>query len=268
MRLTHPQATFRGGPAEDTFFAADDRQIQLGTGYIIPCVQQEMYPARPLNLYIEIEAQPSARSMLFGALLARAEVLRGQYPGMPARLYTQLDVKNADMAAFYQRCGLKMDDAEDLFYFQLPYAAIGKTPMGVQYASVPLENDAQQDAFLQRLNAMRITPIQRDQLTLWREQPGFLALGFYRSGRPVCELLTAGTGTQAMLIAVYTRSEFRNQGMAKQLINQASAILRERGMEGMYAYIFRRNTPQVALMQGLNANFVRTTALLPGIDLT
>ena len=267
MRITHPQSTYRGVPAEDTFFVNNDQQVQLGSGYLVPFLQRELYPSQPLNIYMEMTAQPSARYLLFGALTARAEVIKERYPGAKARLYTQLDATDAEMQAFYQRCGFQMDDAEDLFYFALPYNVSAGTPMGVQYASVPLDNDRQQDAFLQRLNQMRITPISRDQLTLWRDQPGFLALGFYREGRPVTELLTAGTGMNASLLQVYTRAEFRHQGMAQQLIMQAAAILRERGMSGMYAHIFRRNGPQVGLMQGLGANFVRTIALLPGVEL-
>ena len=268
MQITHPQAPYRGIPAEDMFFVANDQQVQLGSGYLIPFIQRDLYPARPLNIYMEINAQQSARHMLFGALLARAEVLMERYPDMRTRLYAQLDTADADMQAFYQRCGFSMDDAEDLFYFALPYTAVGKIPMGVQYASVPLDSDQKQEAFLSRLNAMRISPLSRDQLTLWRSQPGFLALGFYREGRPVSEILIAGSGINASLIQVYTRAEFRGQHMASQLIWQASSILRERGMTGMYAHIFRRNMPQVKLMQALGANYIRTISLLPGADLS
>ncbi len=267
MRITHPQSAYRGIPAEDTFFVMNDQQVQLGSGYLIPFASRELYPAQPLSIYMELTAQPSARYLLFGALSARAEVIKQRYPGTKARLYTQLDATDAEMQSFYQRCGFQMDDAEDLFYFALPYTLPAQTPMGVMYASVPLDNDRQQEAFLKRINEMRISPITRDQLTLWRDQPGFLALGFYREGRPVSELLTAGTGMNASLLQVYTRSEFRHQGMARQLIWQSAAILRERGMSGMYAHIFRRNNPQIGLMQSLGAVYHRTVALLPGIDI-
>ncbi len=267
MQITHPQAPYRGIPAEDMFFVSNDQQIQMGSGYLIPFVQRDLYPARPLNIYIEISAQHSARNMLFGALLARTEILLERYPDMKARIYAQLDTSDTDMQTFYQNCGFLMDDAEDMYYFILPYTAAGKIPMGVQYASVPLDTEQQQTAFLNRINAMRISPLTRDQLTLWRNQPGFLALGFYREGRPVSEILTSGNGVNASLIQVYTRSEFRGQGMASQLILQASSILRERGMTGMYAHIFRRNSAQVRLMQVLAAGFVRTVSFLPGADL-
>ena len=267
MRITHPQATYQGIPPEDMFFVANDQQIQLGTGYIISFYQQELYPMRPVNLYIQIDAQPSARSLLFGALLARAEVIRGKNPGLPARLYAQLSPEDADMAMFYERSGMKTDDAEDMFYFDLPEELSPRTPMGIQYASVPLEGDAQQDAFVQRLNRMCIAPLQRDQLTLWREQPNFLAVGFYRGGQPVSELLITGAGDQATLVQVYTRSEHRKQGFARALIYLACGILKERGVNRVYAHVFRRNVPQVALMKRLGAQYVRTVSVLPGIDL-
>ena len=52
MRITHPQSAYRGVPAEDTFFVTDDRQVQLGSGYLIPFVQRELYPSQPLNIYM------------------------------------------------------------------------------------------------------------------------------------------------------------------------------------------------------------------------
>ena len=244
MRITHPQATYQGIPPEDMFFVSSDQQVQLGTGHIITFFQQELYPTRPLNMYIQIDAQPSARSLLYGALLARAEMIRANTPGLPARLYTQLSADDAEMLAFYQRCGFKPDDAEDMFRFDLQIQeAAPRTPMGMQYASVPLEGDAQQDAFLQRLNAMRIAPIQRDQLTLWREQSNFLALGFYRGGQPVAELLTTGNGARATLIEVYTRAEYRRQGLANALLALAGGVLKERGAEQVFTHIFSRRCP-------------------------
>lgn len=267
MRITHPQGTYQGIPPEDMFFVLNDRQVQMGTGYIIASFQQELYPARPLNLFVQIEAQSSARSLLYGALLARAEVIRAKTPTTPARMYTQLAPEDVEMAAFFEHSGFKLDDAEDLFMFPLGEQLTPRTPMGVQYASVPLETDAQQDAFLQRLNAMRISPISRDQLTIWREQPGFLALGFYRGGRPVCEMLTAGTDDSAMLVGLYTLAEYRRQGFAKALMSLAQKVLLERDITKVYAHIFRRNEPQVALMRALGGEFVGVVAQLPGIDL-
>ena len=72
MRITHPQSAFQGIAPENMFFVANDQQIQLGTGYVIQFYQGELYPERPNHLFLQIDCQPSARALMFGALLARA----------------------------------------------------------------------------------------------------------------------------------------------------------------------------------------------------
>jgi len=130
-----------------------------------------------------------------------------------------------------------------------------------------LQDEAGQTAFLSRVNAQRIQPITRDYLQLWQQQQHFMALGFYRGGQPITECVITGAGSSATLLMIYTRSDYRRQGMAKNLIGAASALLRERGVNTMYTHIFRRNVPQNALMRRLNGMFVRTVTALPGLDL-
>ena len=86
MRISHPQTAYQGIAPENVFFVADDRRVQMGTGYLIRFFQQELYPERPLHLFMQIDTQPSAQAMMYGALLARAEQIRAETPGLPARL--------------------------------------------------------------------------------------------------------------------------------------------------------------------------------------
>ena len=266
MRITHPQSAFQGIAPENMFFVANDQQIQLGTGYVIQFYQGELYPERPNHLFLQIDCQPSARALMFGALLARAYQLKAQNPDLPARLYAQVPPDNLEMIRFYESCGLRNDDGEDMFRF-LPPAGIPQAPMGLEFASVPLQDEASQNAFLNRVNVQRIQPLTRDNLQLWQQQQHFMALGFYRNGQPVSECILTGAGSSATLLMIYTRSDFRRQGMAKNLLGAASALLRERGVNTMYTHIFRRNIPQVALMRHVNGAFVRTVTALPGMNL-
>ncbi len=266
MRITHPQTAFQGIAPENMFFVANDQQIQLGTGYVLQFFQGELYPERPNHLYMQIDCQPSARALMFGALLARAYQLKALNPALPARLYAQVPPENLDMLRFYESCGLRNDDGEDMFRF-LPPAGVPQAPMGMVFASVPLHDEASQNAFLNRLNAQRIQPFTRDYLQLWQQQQHFRALGFYRNGQPVSECVLTGAGSSATLLMIYTRSDYRRQGMAKNLLGAASALLRDRGVNTMYTHIFRRNVPQTALMRRVNGVFVRTVTCLPGMDL-
>ena len=266
MRITHPPAPFQGVAPENVFFVANDQQVQLGTGYVMQFYQGEMYPERPLHFFLQIDCQPSGRALLFGALLARAEQLRAQTPDLPARLYAQVKPEDLELMRFYEACGLKNDDGEDLYRF-LPPPGFAQAPMGMTFASVPLEDEASQNGFLNRINAQRIQPITRDYLQIWQQQQHFLALGFYRAGQPICETVIAGTGPSATLLMIYTRSDHRRQGLARQLIEAASSLLQQRGVTVMYTHVFRRSVPQMALMRHLNASFIRTVTALPGLDL-
>ena len=266
MRISHPQAPYQGVAPENVFFVANDQHVQMGTGYVIPFMQKEMYPDRPLHLFVQIEAQPSARALLYGALLARAEQLKEQTPGLPVRLYSLVSPENLDMMHFYEACGFKDDDGEDMFRFTMPQG-YPRVPMGMQFASVPLHDEASQVSFLNRLNAHRIQPFSRDHLTLWMQQQHFMALGFYKNGLPVAECIFTGTGQNVTLLMIYTAAEYRRQGMAIQLLESAFNLLRERGVITVYTHIFRRNLPQMKLVQHFGGHYLRTVSALPGIDL-
>ena len=114
MRLSHPMAPYRGLAPEDVFFVSNDMQVQMGIGYVMRFFQYELYPDRPLHVYFEIEAQPSARNLLLGALLARAEQLRSETPHLKGRIYAEVMPENADMTGFYMKNGFRNDDTEEL----------------------------------------------------------------------------------------------------------------------------------------------------------
>lgn len=266
MRITHPQAAFQGIAPENVFFVSNDQQVQLGTGYVQQFFQGEMFPERPNHLFMQIDCRPTGRALLFGALLARAEQLRALNPNLPARLYAQVSPADQDMLRFYEACGLRNDDGEDLYRFPPP-AGVPQAPMGMDFFSVPLQDEAAQNAFLNRLNAQRIQPITRDYLQLWQQQPHFMALGFFRGGQPVCEAVLTGAGNEATLLMLYTRSDCRRQGMAKNLVGAASALLRERGVNVMLTQIIRRSAAQQGLMRYLKGTFIHSVTALPGLDL-
>ena len=136
MRITHPQAPFQGVAPENVFFVANDQQVQLGTGYVMQFFQGEMYPERPNHLFIQIDAQPSARALMFGALLARADQLRAATPNLPARMYAQVAPENLELLRFYDTMGLRNDDGEDLFRF-LPPDGVPRTLFAVLSAFSP-----------------------------------------------------------------------------------------------------------------------------------
>lgn len=266
MHLTHPIAPYQGIPAEDCIFVTNDRMVEMGMGYVTMFCQGEMYPEAPLHIYMQIDAQPAGRNLLLGALLARAEQLRAQQPQLNGRIYAQLPPEDWDMSNFYTKAGFKLDDSEDLYRFQLPEWP-ARTPVSCNFSPVSLRNQQEAEAFLSRFNAYRIAPIDMDFLSRCVQMEHFMAIGYYRGNHPVCEALFTGQGTEATLVGVYVRSDYRRQGFAKAIIGAACDTLRERGVMQITTRAFSRNAAQMGLMRAAGAKKIRTTALLPGLPL-
>lgn len=266
MHLTHPIAPYQGIPAEDCIFVTNDRMVEMGMGYVTMFCQGEMYPEAPLHIYMQIDAQPAGRNLLLGALLARAEQLRAQQPQLNGRIYAQLPPEDWDMSNFYTKAGFKLDDSEDLYRFQLPEWP-ARTPVSCNFSPVSLRNQQEAEAFLSRFNAYRIAPIDMDFLSRCVQMEHFMAIGYYRGSHPVCEALFTGQGTEATLVGVYVRSDYRRQGFAKAIIGAACDTLRERGVMQITTRAFSRNAAQMGLMRAAGAKKIRTTALLPGLPL-
>lgn len=266
MLINHPMTAFQGVAPENVFFVSNDQHVQMGYGYVVQFFQNEACPERPQRLFLYMEVQESARCLLYGALLARAEQLRNEAPMIPARLYTELKPSEIDMQRFYEKMGFKKDDGEEVYRFSV-VPGRAQAPMSMQYASVPLDTLEQEDNLLLRLNAYRIRPFDRDYLTLWRQQPNFMVLAFYRDGIPVCEAVFTGADGQATLIDVHTLPQYRRQGLATQLLGAACVHLQERGVREIYTHVFKGNPAQMGLMRKLNGQFVRTLYLLPGLNM-
>ncbi|MGI6725181.1 MAG: GNAT family N-acetyltransferase [Christensenellales bacterium] len=267
MRLSHPSAPFQGVPADDVFFAANDQFVQMGVAYIILNMQEEMYPERPLQLFIDIQSQPTARNLLLGALLGRAEQLRAQFPQLKGRIYTEIAPSQFDLVSFYNQSGFSTSDAREEHLFTLPTGNT-QAPMGCEFASVPLMSVQDQFAFLSRLNRYRMSPITHDFLTLQIQQPCFMALGYYRAGHPIAEIMVTGASPDtAALVMLYVQKDMRRRGIGKSLLCAASELLRQRGVNAALTQAFSANQAQAGLLCSLGASRRRVISVLPHIDL-
>lgn len=267
MRLSHPGAPYQGVPAEDVFFAANDQFVQMGHAYVILNLQEELYPERPLQMYIDIQAQPTARNLLLGALLGRSEQIRAQFPNMKGRIYTEVPPAQFDLLSFYTQNGFSGNDAREEYVFPLPIGS-AQAPMGCEFASVPLQTAQDQYAFVSRLNHYRLSPISYDFLTVQMQQPYFLALGYYRAGHPVAEILMTGSSAErAGLVMLYVKKDMRQRGVGKSLLTAASALLAQRGVTSALTQGFSANQAQAGLLRSLGATRRRIINAIPHLDL-
>ncbi len=265
MRLSHPNAPFSGVPAEDVFFAANDQYVQMGVGFVVLSFQEEAMPERPLQLYLDIKSQPSARNLLLGALLGRGEQMRAAFPGVKGRIYAELPPTQFDMLNFYTQNGFASSDAREEYLIQLP-AGPSQPPMGCEFASVPLQSVQEQYAFLQRLNRYRLSPISHDYLTLQMQQPYFLALGYYRGGHPIAEMMMTGASAEtAALVMIYVQRDMRRRGVARSLLAAGSDLLRDRGVTHALTHASSGSPAQTALMRMMSGSRRKIITVRPNL---
>ena len=113
-----------------------------------------------------------------------------------------------------------------------------------------------------------MVPISPDFLTLQMQQPYFMALGFYRGGQPLSELMLTGHSPESSgLVMLYTRADYRRRGSARMLLLSAAALLRERGAQQVITHIYGRSEAQQGLIKGLGGVRRRIVSILPSIEI-
>lgn len=265
MRVYHPQAPYQGNPIENVFCVADDMGIEVGVGYVMFMYQPHIFPERPVNMFLQMDVQPQAKHMLFGALYAQALRLKAQFPGQRARIYTECPIDDGQAIEFCRHNGLKLDDAEDLVALSLPDMP-AKLPMSFEFGATPLHNEAEQNAFLMRINAHRVAAIPLGMLDVQSRMQRFMALAVYKNGAPIGEILVTGEGDSVYIIGMYVQPSFRKMGVARAMVNRVIEIMQLEGVQNINAFVLRRSPAQQALARTFRARLVRTTAIYPGIN--
>ena len=180
MTIVHPAQPVNGLNPEDVFYAVDDLGTQAGYGFILYQYQPGLYPDCPVNLYFSLDGDPSARYLLFGALVARARILQAANPALRARLYTSISPADIQLKDFYLQNGFDCDETDNILQLTIPFGD-GRIPMSCTVAPTPLHTWDEQQGLLYRLKVNEITFVDLDYLQSLMRMPHFMTLGLYRN---------------------------------------------------------------------------------------
>lgn len=266
MQIIHPQGMYNNLPAEDVFIVVDDMGAELGKGYIIYLYQPHLYPDCPLNLYFNIDCQPVARYMLFGALIARARQLRDFNPNVPARVYTNISPTDARIKEFYVHNGFSCTDTENLLLLEAP-AHGSRLPMSCAVSATSLRTPEEQMALIARMQQNDLTYVSPETLNEMMRMPHFLALSLYRNTDLIGEILASGQGDSCEINAVYVEQSNRGQHMGTFLVHRAMDILATEGVTHFTTRVMSRSQPQCRLMERFNATVQGVYTIYPSLPL-
>ena len=114
MRIYQPVRGVGGALRENSFVMIDDAGVEIGQGGLEYRVIKKMLPDRPLDIEMTMNAHPVASDTLFGALSARAERIKDEEGGLPARLYTRCAIDDAERHEYFTRMGFDDFDGVDI----------------------------------------------------------------------------------------------------------------------------------------------------------
>lgn len=265
MQVFHPAQGINGQAPENCFVVADSSGSTAGEGYLILTQHPYLFPDRPINIYMNLRCGEQGRDMLLGALMARAQQIRDAFPQQRARLFTQVNRQDLPMLNFYSENGFDQTDALDLVRIITPNAR-PSAPMGYDIGYVPLNNQAEIQGFLSRMNMYRLNAWSPTQLTYFQSFPHFFAVYISRGPDIVGEAVFTGNGPAAKLLGMYVQPNYRGLGIAKSMIAFGLKNLMEKGVTAVEANVIRRSDLQCALAASCSATFVRTDCYYPGLN--
>ena len=262
MKISHPSAYWNGQPPENVFLVTDDMGNQVSAGYVVYQYYPHLYPDRPVNIFFQAEGEPTGQYMLFGALIARARQLRDQNPGEQARIYTCVDPKNQALLDFYTSSGMNCSEREIALRLAIPEGQV-QVPAGCSTELTPLYMPDQQMAFLDRMQRNDVSQVDGTFLMQLMRTEHFHAVGLFSAGQLAGEILVAGNGPQAELVAFYVSQPFRRRGIGTAMCRWALWTLSLEGVRVAGARFVTRSLPQKALAKALGASETATTAVFP-----
>ncbi len=262
MQMTHPQGSYQNIPPENVFLALDDMGTQVGMGLIVNQYLPHRCPDTPINLYFEINSQPTGWYMLLGALIARARQLRESNPGQRARIYTRLTPGDEAGKALYERMELNCKQLECRVRIFKPDGD-GRIPMACTVEPTPLNTPQEQADFLTRLRQNDITHIDPAYLRMLMTLPHFHVLSMLHGNVRVGEVMVAGTGSECELLAIYTIPMYRRQGMAKMLLHRCMAVMTAEGVQTFTAVFVSLSEPQKHLAMDFHAVDLQIQSVFP-----
>lgn len=262
MQITHPGTYWNGIAPENVFIVTEDTGVQIGTGYAIYQYLPHLYPDRPVNIFFQTEGMRSARDMLFGALVARARQLRDSAPGEQARIYTCIPPEDLESADFFTHSGMNCSEQEIRLHLAIPEGTV-HLPMGCSTEETPLYLPAQQLAFLERMQRNDVTHIDASYLMELMRTAHFHAAGLFSGGQLAGEIMVAGSGPQAEIMAFYVMPAFRRKGLGTILCRWALWALSQEGVTECGARFVTRSLPQKALAKTLGVGEGEVTAVFP-----
>lgn len=266
MILRHAREPIDDQATENIFEAVDEHSGTVNCTCIIYVHQNaELFPTRPLRIYLDIQGSPVPDALL-GAAVARAKEIALQ-SAIPCRIFTQVDPHDEALMASLAAMGLKDSDGLVRMQRAISNESIPEAPLSCVVVQDDLDDPIEQKYFLERHNQ------------LFNEDRDFEWLQDFRNRREFSRILiVAPTGMAGETIIwqnngrgcigwLFVSRKWRKHGVSKCLLSLACAEFGKRGLNYAEAEVQARIPGVLRAMEGVGFHQAELILRYPGIDM-
>ena len=267
MILRHTREPENGLSSDNCFEAVEDRSGNVICRCAIYTQENaQLFPTRPLRVYIDIDGKPAPDALL-GAAVARAKEL-ARDAGVPARVFAQVEPADTDLLNSLDALGLKDSDGLVLMRRALSgkQHATCDVPTGCVVVHDDLDDLIEQKYFLERYNRLYGESYDFDYLQTLSEHDLFKRILLVAPTGMAGEAIVWRESHEGRLFWIFTARKWRNMGVAKCLIDLACDYFYENGLRSASVEIQARVPNLLRVME--HAGFRQDSLICryPGVD--
>lgn len=265
MLLKHMREPQDNLPQEDTFEALDEHTGEtVASCAIYQKSCPELYPSRPLRIFIDLSPQANQAALL-GAAVARAREIAAKH-GKPARIFAQVEPDDDARMAALSALGFKDNDGLVLMRRELPGPDADPLPYGCVVVHDELEDPLEQKYFLERYNQLYNEEHGFEWLERFRAREGFSRGLIVSYKGMVGEIITWIDGNDGVIGWLHVSKKWRGRGVSQQLLAIACTQLFDAEIYSVRAEVQARIPHLLKCME--SAGFQQSELVLryPGID--
>lgn len=225
MILRNPRDGREGLPGENVFEAVEPRTGEvLGSCAVYEEYHELMFPDRPYQVRIRIDAADEYIDTLLGAAFARARALCAAQDS-PARIYADCDPGDGSMLALLRQYGFRDNDGLLRMRRLLPCILPYNLPTGCVVVNDSLEDPKEQRYFLERYNELYGDSKDMTWLSQMRAHPDFRRILTVAPTGMAGEILVWKDGYTGVIGFFDTARRWRNMGVAGCMLALACKYL-------------------------------------------
>ncbi len=266
MMLRHARESVDGQPVENTFLAIDEYSgAQLGACTIYCDDNPALYPARPLQVRLQLEGSPIPDALLGAAVARGREICNAS--GKFCRLYTRCDPDDAQMLESLAPMGFKDNDGLVQLQLRLPFACDYKLPAGCVVVKDDLSDATEQKFFLERYNELYNTDHDFAWLRSYIDREGFTRILTVSPTGMAGEILIWREGYAGIIGYIQTSKRWRRMGVGTCMLGLACEEFERARLFCAEANVRARIPHILKLME--KCGFKQTELLMryPGVDI-